>query len=263
MNISLLISTYNWKEALRQSLLSIFNQTVLPHEILIADDGSTDDTRLLIDEMREISPVPIIHLWQEDDGFRVASIRNKAIARATGDYIVQIDGDIFVNKHFIQDHIEMAEEGYFVCGSRVLLSPLQTVQLLTGNRNQTKVSPKMVMNAIRFKPLRHFLAKRYARDSYRNARGCNMAFWRKDLIAINGYNEVFDSWGPEDKELVARLLNLGIKKKSLKMGGVAFHLHHKELSKAGLKKLKDVFIHSIGKGDIRATNGLDKHLKVV
>ena len=162
MNISLLISTYNWKEALRQSLLSIFNQTVLPHEILIADDGSTDDTRLLIDEMREISPVPIIHLWQEDDGFRVASIRNKAIARATGDYIVQIDGDIFVNKHFIQDHIEMAEEGYFVCGSRVLLSPLQTVQLLTGNRNQTKVSPKMVMNAIRFKPLRHFLAKRYA-----------------------------------------------------------------------------------------------------
>ena len=118
MNISLLISTYNWKEALRQSLLSIFNQTVLPHEILIADDGSTDDTRLLIEEMREMSPVPIVHLWQEDDGFRVASIRNKAIARATGDYIVQIDGDIFVNRHFIQDHIEMAEEGYFVCGSR-------------------------------------------------------------------------------------------------------------------------------------------------
>ena len=151
---------------------------------------------------------------------------------------------------------------YREVNSRVLLSPLQTVQLLSGLRNQTKVSPKMVMNAIRFKPLRHFLAKRYARDSYRNVRGCNMAFWRKDLIAINGYNEVYDSWGPEDRELVARLLNLGIKKKSLKMGGVAFHLYHKELSKAGLKKLKEVFNQSIGKGDIRASNGLDKHLKL-
>lgn len=260
MHVSLLISTYNWKEALRQSLLSIFNQTVLPQEILIADDGSTNDTRLLIEEMREISPIPIIHLWQEDKGFRVASIRNKAIASATGDYIVQIDGDIFVNRYFIQDHIEMAEEGYFVCGSRVLLSPLQTVQLLTGNRNQSTVSPKMVMNAIRFKPLQHFLSKRYAKNSYRNIRGCNIAFWRKNLIAINGYNEVFDSWGPEDRELVARLLNLGIKKKSLKMGGVAYHLHHNELTKNGVKRLKEVFNHSIEKGEVKTTNGLDKYM---
>ena len=86
--VSLLIATYNWKEAGNLSLLSVFDQTTLPQEILIADDGSKDDTRQMIEEMRKISPIPIIHVWQEDKGFRVGAIRNKAIARASGDYII-------------------------------------------------------------------------------------------------------------------------------------------------------------------------------
>lgn len=135
------------------------------------------------------------------------------------------------------------------------------MQLLSGQRNQAKGSPKIAMNALRYKQLRHFLAKRYAKDSYKNIRGCNIAFWLKDLIAINGYNEVFDSWGPEDRELVTRLLNLGIKKKSLKMGGVAFHLYHKELPRTGVKRLKKIFDHSIEIGNVRTSEGLDKHMK--
>ncbi len=261
MNVSLLIATYNWKEALKLSLLSIFAQSVLPKEILIADDGSKDDTRLLIEEIRKISPVPIIHLWHEDTGFLLAAIRNKAIARATGDYIIQIDGDIFVNRHFIQDHLDLAEEGFFVCGSRVILSPKETTELLSEQKHFTKTSSKMSLNGMRSGVLRHYLAKRYAKDSYKNIRGCNIAFWYKDLIAINGYNETFDSWGPEDRELVSRLLNIGIKKKSLKMGGVAFHLYHKVLPKSGLESLNKIFDHSIKKGEIRTSNGLDKHFQ--
>ena len=185
MNVSLLISTYNWKKALELSLRSVFDQTILPKEILIADDGSTDDTRKLIDEMREISPIPIIHFWQEDNGFRVAIIRNKALASATGDYIVQIDGDIFLNRHFIQDHIEMAQSGFLVCGSRVSLSAKETEGLLNNQIKRSALSSKIVFNNMRTKILRHLLAERYAKTSYKNIRGSNIAFWYKDLIAIN------------------------------------------------------------------------------
>ena len=121
MLVSLMISTYNWKEALSLCLYSVFAQTVKPCEILIADDGSRDDTKQLIDKMRTKTDIPIVHVWHEDKGFRLSAIRNRSIERAKGDYIIQIDGDILLDKHFIADHLELAEKGYFVCGSRVHL----------------------------------------------------------------------------------------------------------------------------------------------
>lgn len=94
MLVSLMISTYNWKEALSLCLYSAFAQTVKPCEILIADDGSRDDTKQLIEKMRTKTDIPIVHVWHEDKGFRLSAIRNRSIERAKGDYIIQIDGDI-------------------------------------------------------------------------------------------------------------------------------------------------------------------------
>ena len=94
MLVSLLISTYNWKEALSLCLYSVFAQTVKPAEILIADDGSREDTRQLIDEMREKTDIPIVHVWHEDKGFRLSAIRNRSIEKAKGDYLIQIDVEI-------------------------------------------------------------------------------------------------------------------------------------------------------------------------
>ncbi|MDR1980623.1 MAG: glycosyltransferase family 2 protein [Tannerellaceae bacterium] len=222
---SLLISTYNWKEALYLSLLSTFKQTVLPCEILVADDGSRDDTRRLVDEMREISPVPIIHIWHEDTGFRLAGIRNKAIAKATGDYMIQIDGDIILNRHFISDHLDLAEKGYFICGSRVPLSPAATQRLLE-ERGEIKRFSELSLNNLRSKTVRHYLADRFAKGNFMRLRGCNMSFWREDLIAVNGYNEQLTSWGHEDAELAYRLFFSGKQKRYLKMGGIAYHLYH-------------------------------------
>ena len=128
--VSLLISTYNWEDALRLCLLSASVQTVLPDEIVIADDGSREDTRKLIEDFRAIVKVPVVHIWQEDEGFRLTTIRNKAIACAKGDYIIQIDGDVIMERHFIQDHIEMMEKGYFVCGSRTKLGPIVSRRLI-------------------------------------------------------------------------------------------------------------------------------------
>ncbi len=122
MTVSLIISTYNRPDALRLCLDSILRQTTLPDEVIIGDDGSADDTRQVIEDFRKKCPVPLKHIWHEDDGFRLAMMRNKSVAAASGDYIVQIDGDIVLERHFIADHKAAATEGYFVKGSRVRLT---------------------------------------------------------------------------------------------------------------------------------------------
>lgn len=119
MKLSLIISTYNSPEALRVTLESVLRQAIYPREIIIADDGSDESTATVIKEFTSKSPVPLRHVWHENRGFRLAAIRNRAIAAATGDYIVQIDGDIILDPFFIADHIDSARNGHFVCGSRV------------------------------------------------------------------------------------------------------------------------------------------------
>lgn len=234
MFISLLISTYNWKEALGLCLYSVFTQTVKPDEIVIADDGSRDDTRLLIEKMKGETDIPIRHIWHEDKGFRLSAIRNRAIVSAKGDYIIQIDGDIILDKHFISDHLELAEKGYFICGSRMLLGPVSTRHILKNVEYRPaffKQGLKFMFNGIRSRFLRRYLAKHYAQKNIARLRGCNMAFWRDDLIRVNGYNEDLTMWGQEDVEIAYRLIHAGVKKKYLKMGGVQFHLFHKQASK--------------------------------
>lgn len=264
MTISLLITTYNWKEALCLTLRSAFAQTRLPLEILIGDDGSTDDTRELIDALRKESPVPLVHIWHEDRGFRLTEIRNKAIAEAKGDYIIQVDGDTILEKHFIEDHAELAEPNCYVCGSRVKIFEENTRQILAGKDYDFgffKQSAHSMLNSARSKFLRKFLARRYAKGKVARLRGCNMAFWKKDLIEVNGYNEDLTSWGHEDSELAYRLFFAGKEKLFLKMGGVLFHLHHKTSSKsnesahhAAIEKIKESKLHW-------CPNGLDKHLR--
>ena len=233
---SLIIATYNWPSALQLCIQSVLHQSVLPAEIIIADDGSAEETKLLIARVAAESPVPVIHVWQPDDGFQLARIRNRAIARSTQPYIIQIDGDLIVHQHFIKDHLQIQEPGYFVSGSRVLLSP-ETSQALIKNGSldiqKHYRGSRNVFNKLRNGFLRKFLARRYKIKGKNKfyVKGCNMAFWRKDLLAVNGYNEAFTGWGKEDSEIAIRLINAGIQKKFLKLGGITYHLYHKEASR--------------------------------
>lgn len=261
---TLLISTYNWKDALRLCLYSASLQTVIPDEIVIADDGSREDTRELIDSFRSKIKVPIVHVWQEDNGFRKTSILNKAVAKSSGDYIIQIDGDVVMEHHFIQDHLEMMEENYFVCGSRTKLGAMVTNRLIENVSLRIKIfeyKPAFVFNGLRMRTLRSYLAKRYAKR-VDHMRGCNFAFWRKDFIAVNGYNENLESWGHEDGELVYRLHFNGVEKKVVKMGGIVFHLWHKESPRSAecfhLKTLDAVKQNRISWSD----NGINKYLSL-
>jgi len=262
MKTSLIVSTYNWPEALQISLKSIFKQTILPDEIIIADDGSTDQTRQLITQMQAKSSIPMHHVWHEDKGFRKTIILNEAIAHASGDYILQIDGDVILSPHFVADHLELAEKNYFVCGSRVKLTPQTTQEILTLPEIKLKYSSlplTFILNSFRSRLLRHLLAERYARK-IDHLRGCNMAFWKSDLIKVNGYNEDLAQWGHEDGELAYRLHFAGVKKKALKMGGNVYHLYHKEASRSNEQRHLDE-LEKVKRNHISwCENGLNKHL---
>ena len=121
LNASLVISTYNWAEALQLVLKSVLNQNVMPIEIIIADDGSTKATKNRIDTFRSKFSIPIHHIWQADKGFRKSMIINKAIASAKGNYIIQVDGDCIMHRSFIKDHLRYAKKGLYLSGSRVSL----------------------------------------------------------------------------------------------------------------------------------------------
>jgi glycosyltransferase involved in cell wall biosynthesis len=225
--ISLIVATYNWPEALNVCLLSISKQTILPCEVIIADDGSAAETKALIDRAKKNFPVPLTHIWHEDIGFRKALILNKAIGNASGDYIVQIDGDVILDKHFIADHSSVAETGFFVRGTRAHIRQNHLDEIFKKEMiNLTYLSSGLLhrFNALRI-PQLAFLMERKASNS-NSVRGSNLAFWKSDFMLINGYDNDLTGWGHEDEELAARFINNEIWKKSVKFKCVQYHLYH-------------------------------------
>ena len=228
ISTSLIISTYNRSDALELCVKSVLRQSLLPDEIIIADDGSKEDTRELIHQLAASSEVPIIHVWHEDLGFRLASIRNKAIAKASKEYIIQIDGDIVLHKDFVKDHVRFAKKGSFVTGSRVLIREGLTKKMLAERNCIISIHDKGTKNTINgvHLPWLSPLLQHYRQWDISYSRGCNMAFWKEDLLKVNGYNEAITGWGSEDHELVCRLINNGVRKRTIKFAGIVFHLHH-------------------------------------
>ncbi|MBU6159165.1 MAG: glycosyltransferase family 2 protein [Bacteroidetes bacterium] len=265
MTTALIISTYNRADALWLTLLSVVCQTQLPDEIIIADDGSNDSTKNIIDRFKDQYGIDVIHVWHEDNGFRLAAIRNKAIALAKSDYIIQIDGDLILHRKFVADHIKWAKANTFVSGTRCMIAQPLTRQLLLKNEGKTP------------SPFSKHLSKRYNGihstlisilfynlsanpNNYKYVLGCNMAFWKKDLLLINGYNESFEGWGKEDNDLSIRLINAGLKLKFIKFSAIVFHLYHPEATRCALQKNENLLQESIDKKTTYIESGLSQYI---
>ena len=258
MKLTLIITTYNWPEALLLVIKSIRYQSILPDEIIIADDGSNDKTKDLITNTIKKYGLNIIHSWQEDIGFRVARSRNKAILKASGDYIILIDGDMILHSNFIQDHINSAQYGHFIQGSRVLLSEKETqINLIKNNIKFSFFSPGLMnrKNAIHSRLLyKIFLNKK---NYLSGIRSCNMAFYLKDCLHVNGFNNDFEGWGREDSEFVVRLVNSGVKKKNIRFLAIQYHLWHNENNR-GCLKINDVMLETAIKNNVQwCKNGIN------
>lgn len=251
---SLIISTYNNPQFLSLCLESVLRQSMNPLEIIVADDGSTTETRDCVTKYSNLSPVPIIHVWHEDRGFRLAEIRNKAIAIAKGNYIIQIDGDLILERHFVEDHVKAASNSHFVLGGRAKFTEEATSKLV----DSVKVIPsffskglKVRENAIRFLPLGLLF-----RNIRRSPMGCNMSFWKDDMLRINGYDNDFVGWGYEDIDVLMRLQAIGITQTRLKFCGICYHLYHKKASRANVINNSNRLAEKKNQQEIITKNGI-------
>ena len=261
MHVSLIITTYNRPDALLLVLRSIELQTLIPNEVIIADDGSNSDTQVAINSFQESSSLNIIHSWQKDNGFRAAKSRNKAVAKSNNEYIILIDGDMILHPEFIEDHINNAEPGYFIQGTRVLLTENETSNALKDMSIHFSFFSKGIRNrknTIHSNFLSRLLLKK--KNYLRGIKTCNMAFFKQDCININGFNNDFEGWGREDSEFVVRLLNNGVNRKNLRFNAIQFHLWHNENTRASLQQNDILLQNAIDNNVNWCDNGIDRYL---
>jgi glycosyltransferase involved in cell wall biosynthesis len=258
---TLVVTTYNRKDALALVLASAARQALRPDELVVADDGSRPDTGELVAAFASTAPFPVVHSWQEDLGFRAAASRNRAFARASGDYLVMVDGDIVLHPQFLRDHVRAARPGRFVQGSRVMLSEAATAAALAAGRvafGPFAPGLRNRLNALHSSALSALASHRSA-DVFR-VRSANLACWREDVLRVNGFDEDFVGWGREDSEFVARLQHAGLERLQLKFAGIGYHLWHREEPRQALPRNQRILEETLSTRRVRCANGIGQHL---
>lgn len=265
--ISVIVTTYNNLKALKLVLDGLFCQSDKNFEIIVADDGSVAETREFIASEAILHPdYSIKHVWQPDQGFRLARIRNLGTMEARGDYLVFLDGDCIPSPYFVADHRQLALNGWVVLGQRILTDKEYATSLMTDNvipewsypvfRNLQKEG-----KINRAWPVIRFLApslRRLLPFSYTSIRGCNFSLYKSDYVAVNGSDESFVGWGSEDKDLALRLEKNGIRFLPGHFGPIVLHLWHTE-SKRDNEKINRVMVENRSVlGIVRALKGLDE-----
>lgn len=249
---ALIITTYNQPKRLALVLDSVKNLDPLPNEVLIADDGSKEDTAKLIQEYQKNFPCVLKHIWQEDEGFRAAKSRNNAIKASKSEYIILIDGDMILEKDFVKNHLEFAKRKVILQGSRVILNKNESEEILKNNNYSlafNKKDFKSSKNSFLAKIIYKFskIEQKFfdTKEIVRGSKTCNMSFFKTDFDELDGFNENFIGWGREDSEFVARFLfNKGIFRR-LKFKAIAYHIYHKENSKKMLEYNHKIYLDTI------------------
>ena len=264
IRVSLIVSTYNNIRLLGACLRSVARQSVLPYEVLIADDGSGPETRAVVETFRQQIRILVRYIWQEDRGFRLSVIRNRAIAASAGNYIIQINGDLVLNRHFIEDHLRVARRGRFVCGTRVSIAKNPTRIYLKRKRKHIPLYAYLWNgNAYRFPWLQKWMASHYQPTDTWCLHDGNMVFWRDDLLRVNAYNEDLTLWGYEERELAVRLINSGVEQSFLRLGGICFHMDHPIRMRRRRELSKRARMAEHESALVRCANGVDKYIPSV
>jgi glycosyltransferase involved in cell wall biosynthesis len=236
--ISVIVTTYNSPVFLEMVLRSLARQRLdsrIAYEIVVADDGSGEETRALIARLRPEMPCPLLHAWQPDMGFRVAESRNNALRQASGDYIVFIDGDCMVLPDFLASHARLAEPGWFVAGSRSYIRQPQTHRMLAQHLAWTRPSRlAWFIRALFAQANRPFqllsLPGNWRRhrqpDCWQKVQTCNLGVWRADIDKVDGFDATYTGHGLEDSDFILRLLRAGVCRKSGRFAAVVLHLWH-------------------------------------
>ena len=234
-DVTVIFSTYRQPEWLKKTLCGFAHQTHRDFEVIVADDGSGDDTAEVIRTARNATGLEIKHVRQRDHGFRKCRILNKAIASARGEYLIFTDGDCIPQPEFVARHLDLAEPRRFLSGGLLRLPlglshNIQPDDIAAGNcfsaswlrgRGMPPTYKLLKLTAGRgFGAMLDRISPAAAGWNGHNASG-----WKADILAANGFDERM-GYGGEDRELGERLENAGIRGKRIRHRVTCLHLDH-------------------------------------
>jgi len=235
MFASVIFTTYNHPKWLEKTLWGFSAQSYRDFEIIVADDGSGDETRAVVEAMQAQIDIPIKHLWQEDDGFQKCRILNKAIVASRGEYLIFTDGDCIPHPDFVRNHVELARENTMLSGGYFKL-PLDVSRAITRedilSGNSTRPS-WLLRHGVPFTPKIAKLVSSPLLGAILDAltitratwNGHSASTWKKHVLETNGFDERMQ-YGGQDREFGERLMNMGIKTRQVRYRCSCVHLDH-------------------------------------
>lgn len=269
---SVIFSTYNQPDWLEKTLRGFAAQDRCDFEVVVADDGSGEDTQGRIKHLRPQLPFDLSHVWQPDNGFRKCKALNKAIALSRGDYLIFTDGDCIPRRDFVSQHLHLRERGRFLSGGYFKLPMF--VSLAIGNDDIASNAcfdlswlrahglphaPKNVRLAARGTAARALDALIQTRTSWN---GHNASGWRRDVLMANGFDERM-GYGGEDCELGMRLENAGLRGKRIRHRAIVLHLDHPRAyrTRESMQRNADIRGQTYKSGVVWTPHGIEKRLR--
>lgn len=267
MRLSVVVSTYNQPHFLERVLWGYAVQRDREFELLVADDGSGPETAALIDRLRPETGLRLVHVWHEDRGFRKTEILNRAIAAASGDYLLFTDGDCIPRADLVAEHRRLAEPGRYLAGGYLKLPAGVSERITVDDVRAGRFARLPWLRAQGWRPGRralrltgsHLLGRVLDRltPTAAHFHGNNASVWRTALEAVNGFEGEM-GYGGLDRALGYRLENLGVRGKQVRHRAVCLHLHHDRpyRSAEGMGRNREL-LHRIRREKlIRARRGL-------
>ena len=249
MKISVLTTIYNRPEHLRLLVAALQAQTRRPDEIIVADDGSNEETTAAMARLLPAGGIPAQVVRQEKDGYRLAAARNMAIRAATGDYLLFLDCDMVPLPDMLATHERWAEPRRLLCGHRALLDEVATGALFAAMPAPAEADWELAW-AVADKTEQQEAARLFARYAalrrWHLARahkpkliGCHFSLFRDDALRVNGFDENFVGWGYEDDDFARRLYKSGVAPWSVIAAARAMHLWHPTWAPTALARQRD------------------------
>lgn len=271
MRLSVIITTYDQPAWLEKTLWGYAAQYDRDFELVIADDGSGDETRAVIEAARPRFDTPVRHVWHEDRGFRKCEILNRAILAASSPYLVFTDGDCIPRRDFVAVHRRLAEPGRFLSGGYLKLT-MDVSRLIDHEDVNTGRATSYRWLRAQGQPLsRRILRLGTGRRTGRaldrvtptrpTFNGHNASVWKADAIRVNGFDERL-GWGGLDREFGERLTNAGVRGKQIRHRALVVHLDHPRGYRREdvVARNRDIRDETRATRRIRTPVGLDRHL---
>jgi glycosyltransferase involved in cell wall biosynthesis len=266
---SLIISFYKKIEFLKPVIDSLTVQTEKNFEVIISDDGSSEEVVKQVEDILSQTELDYQYVWHEDKGWRKNIILNKSVVSSKSDFLIFIDGDCILHKRFVEEHITMAKQGVVRAGRRVNLSPGVSKKIIEGRVSAKyfglPVLLELLPDSIKKKArdveqgiyIKNRLIRSTLNDKDRSIKGCNFSIYKQDLIEVNGFDERFNrpSLG-EDTDLEARLRRNGIRFLGIRNQAIQYHLYHQQLSRA--ENNKDIYEENNKNGTTFTSYGIHK-----